>query len=117
MSLKSNAQLSIKNISIPNKSTLKVAPKSGDADPLDDQARADREQNRKLKENVKKHIVWIIWVLVIFTIIFFAVNTCYRIKGVTLYSEYFLGVLLGSQLLFLPLSLLTIITRHLFPNN
>ena len=39
------------------------------------------------------------------------------LTGKELYSEWFLSVLIGSQLIILPFSLLFIVAKHLFPNK
>ena len=41
----------------------------------------------------------------------------YLITGKQIYSEKFLGFLTGSQLIVMPLAILQIITKHLFPNK
>ena len=36
---------------------------------------------------------------------------------ISVYSEWFLSILIGSQLVILPFSLLLIVTKHLFPKK
>ena len=50
-------------------------------------------------------------------ILLIAYPIIYLITGKQIYSEKFLGFLTGSQLIVMPLAILQIITKHLFPNK
>lgn len=79
---------------------------------------ADRETDRDLKINIKKHIIKIIYAVIVFccAIIIIDISSFLYYKE-HIYSEWFLAVLLGSQLVILPFSLLLVITKSLFPTS
>lgn len=88
----------------------------------------DNEKNRELIENLKNdrklktdtlEFVQIIIILNIgiTIVLLIAYPIIYLITGKQIYSEKFLGFLTGSQLIVMPLAILQIITKHLFPNK
>lgn len=88
----------------------------------------ENEKNKELIENIKNDrelktktliFVQIIIMLNIITtiVLLIAYPIIYLITGKQIYSEKFLGFLTGSQLIVMPLAILQIITKHLFPNK
>ena len=76
----------------------------------------DSESDRKLKIEIKNVVTKIVTLVMGFCIILIIFDALYFVlKDKHVYSEWFLATLLGSQLVILPLSLLAIITRSLFP--
>lgn len=78
----------------------------------------DSKSDRELKNNTQKFIKTILYLCVGTTLFLIISNAAakffYRKE---LYSEWFLSVLIGSQLIILPFSLLFIVAKHLFPNK
>ena len=76
--------------------------------------------DRKLKIHTLKFIVSIIKKIIYITFLIVIGNGIIKFiskSKITIYSEWFLSVLIGSQLVILPFSLLLIVTKHLFPNK
>lgn len=72
------------------------------------------ESDRKLKERTQTYIIIILCFNIFFTFLLIYFNFFFNKKY---YSEWFLSVLIGSQLIILPFSLLFIVAKHLFPNK
>ena len=72
------------------------------------------ESDRKLKEQTQIHIIIILYLNIAATFVLIYFNFFFNNKS---YSEWFLSVLIGSQLIILPFSLLFIVAKHLFPNK
>ena len=76
------------------------------------------KNDRKLKKNTHEFIKRILSLCVEFTMFIIALNAIIKFfTDKELYSEWFLSVLIGSQLIILPFSLLFIVAKHLFPNK
>ena len=76
----------------------------------------DSDSDRGLKIEIKNVVTKIVTIVMGFCIIFIICDALYFVfNDKHMYSEWFLATLLGSQLVILPLSLLAIITRSLFP--
>lgn len=76
------------------------------------------ESDRKLKKNTQEFIKRILSLCVEFTVFIILLNAILKfLTDKELYSEWFLSVLIGSQLIILPFSLLFIVAKHLFPNK
>lgn len=76
------------------------------------------KNDRELKKDTQKFIKIVLSFCVgvtLFIILLNAVSKFFVNKE--LYSEWFLSVLIGSQLIILPFSLLFIVAKHLFPNK
>lgn len=78
----------------------------------------DSKSDRKLKRMTLYFVMGIIFINIIVSLSLIVANAVFIGKfNKTLYSEKFLGFLLGSQLIILPFSLLFIVAKHLFPNK
>ena len=76
------------------------------------------KNDRKLKTKTLKFVQRIIMAnITTILILLIAYPIIYLITGKQIYSEKFLGFLTGSQLIVMPLAILQIITKHLFPNK
>lgn len=76
------------------------------------------KNDRKLKKNTHEFIKRILSLCVEFTVFIIALNAVIKFfTDKELYSKWFLSVLIGSQLIILPFSLLFIVAKHLFPNK
>lgn len=76
------------------------------------------KSDRKLKRITLYFVMGIISINIIASVSLIVANAVFILKfDKTLYSEKFLGFLLGSQLIVMPFVLLKIITNHLFPNK
>lgn len=76
------------------------------------------KNDRKLKIITQRFIKIILSICVGFTLALIGVNALVKsVWNKELYSEWFLSVLIGSQLIILPFSLLYIVAKHLFPNK
>ncbi|ASJ21712.1 hypothetical protein [Brachyspira hampsonii] len=76
------------------------------------------KNDRKLKTKTLKFVQIIIMFNIITTIaLLIGYPIIYLITGKQIYSEKFLGFITGSQLIVMPLAILQIITKHLFPNK
>lgn len=76
------------------------------------------QNDRKLKTKTLKFVQRIIMANIIITLsLLIGYPILYLITGKQIYSEKFLGFLTGSQLIVMPLAILQIITKHLFPNK
>lgn len=76
------------------------------------------KNDRKLKIITQRFIKIILSICVGFTLALIGVNALVKsVWNKELYSEWFLSVLIGSQLIILPFSLLYIVAKHLFPNQ
>lgn len=76
------------------------------------------KSDRKLKRITLYFVMGIIFINILVSLSLIVVNAIFIFKfDKTLYSEKFLGFLLGSQLIVMPFVLLKIITKHLFPNQ
>lgn len=105
-------------ISIVNKEIFE----SDDDAKIDINEKQEKLQNiksdRKLKINTQRFIKIILSICVGFTLALIGVNALVKsVWNKELYSEWFLSVLIGSQLIILPFSLLYIVAKHLFPNQ
>lgn len=76
------------------------------------------KDDRKLKNITLIFIITIVSINILVSVSLIIANAVFIGKfNKTLYSEKFLGFLLGSQLIIMPFVLLKIITKHLFPNK
>lgn len=76
------------------------------------------KDDRELKKNTQKFIKIILSLCVGITLSLIVLNAIIKFfTDKELYSEWFLSVLIGSQLIILPFSLLFIVAKHLFPNK
>lgn len=76
------------------------------------------ESDRELKKNTQEFIKIILFMCVGTTLLLIISNALAKFfADKELYSEWFLSVLIGSQLIILPFSLLFIVAKHLFPNK
>ena len=76
------------------------------------------KSDRELKRTTLYFVMGIISINIIASVFLIVANAVFIFKfDKTLYSEKFLGFLLGSQLIVMPFVLLKIITNHLFPNK
>lgn len=76
------------------------------------------KDDRELKNNTQKFIKKILFLCVGTTLSLIVLNAIIKfLTDKELYSEWFLSVLIGSQLIILPFSLLFIVAKHLFPNK
>lgn len=76
------------------------------------------QNDRKLKTKTLKFVQRIIIAdITTILILLIAYPILYLTTGKQIYSERFLGFLTGSQLIVMPLAILQIITKHLFPNK
>lgn len=76
------------------------------------------KNDRTLKNNTLGFVKVIIMINIITTtLLLIGCPIIYFITGKQIYSEKFLGFLTGSQLIIMPLAILQIITKHLFPNK
>ena len=72
------------------------------------------KSDRELKKNTQINIIIILYLNIVATFALIYFNFFFNKKS---YSEWFLSVLIGSQLIILPFSLLFIVAKHLFPNK
>lgn len=78
----------------------------------------DSKSDRELKKDTQEFIKMILFMCVGTTLLLIISNALAKFfKDKELYSEWFLSVLIGSQLIILPFSLLFIVAKHLFPNK
>lgn len=76
------------------------------------------KNDRELKKDAQKFIKIVLSFCVGVTLSLIVLNAASKFfANKELYSEWFLSVLIGSQLIILPFSLLFIVAKHLFPNQ
>ena len=76
------------------------------------------KNDRELKTDTLKFVKNIIkWNIIATIVLLIGYPILYLTTGKQIYSEKFLAFLTGSQLIVMPLAILQIITKHLFPNK
>lgn len=118
-------QMDISGTGILDNTAQKNSNVSGNKKEYDDFQSKQAQENiensksdRELKRTTLYFVMGIISINIIASVFLIVANAVFIFKfDKTLYSEKFLGFLLGSQLIVMPFVLLKIITNHLFPNK